>query len=146
MTSLKFFLSPEAKAKGITFEVPKQGDAGFDIRAALNTVVPANGQVLVSTGLKLAIPQGWVGIVKDRSSMALKRIYTHAGVIDAAYRGEVKIVMSNGGDTNFHIEQGAKIAQLVLVQHMSASLIEVQCEAELGETERGAGGFGSTGR
>lgn len=143
--SIKFCLSDQARAKGIHFEPPRNNDAGFDIRALENVIVPSKGQALVSTGLRVAIPPGWVGIVKDRSSMALKRIYTHAGVIDAGYRGEIKVVLSNEGDTGYHIEEGAKIAQMVVLPCLMRGLV-VESEAELGATERGDGGFGSTGR
>lgn len=142
--SLKFFLDPAVKAAGVTFETPRRGDAGFDVRSAEDLLLEAGQQVLVPTGLKLAVPEGWVAIVKDRSSMATKRIYSHAGVIDAGYRGEVKIVLSNHGSQSFHIERGQKIAQILVVPHLADSE-EVRSELALGETARGAGGFGSTG-
>ncbi len=143
-SQLKFYLDPVVKAKGIKFDVPRLGDAGFDLRSSEDVVLQPAQQCMVHTGLKLAIPLGWVGIVKDRSSMALKRVYTHAGVIDAAYRGEICIVLSNQGESTYHIEAGAKIAQLVLIP-CSTSATEVLSLDELGETERGQGGFGSTG-
>jgi dUTP pyrophosphatase len=129
---------------GADFQAPRSGDAGFDLRALEDAVINPNEQLLVATGVRVAIPQGWVGIVKDRSSMALKQIYTHAGVIDAAYRGEVKIVLSNAGATPYVIEKGAKIAQMVVVPCLT-KCVTVENIEDLGETERGAGGFGSTG-
>lgn len=143
--NLRFYLSAEAKTAGIELHAPRSGDAGFDLRSLEDMVLPPGEQIVVPTGLKIAVPPGWVGIVKDRSSMALKRIYSHAGVIDASYRGEVRIVLSNAGSGSYHIERGAKIAQLVVVPHMSGCE-EVSSEAELGDTARGAGGFGSTGK
>ena len=145
MPKIRFYLAPEARAKGSPFEAPKDLDAGFDIRASENIVIDAKGQAIIPTGLKLSIPKGWVGIVKDRSSMASKRLYTHAGVIDAGYRGEVRIVMSNHGETNFHIEEGSKIAQMVVVPCLTDAE-EVVAESELGATSRGVRGFGSTGK
>lgn len=144
MSKLQFFLDPEVKEQGVRFEAPRSGDAGFDLRAAESLVIEAGQQVLVSTGLKVAIPGGYVGLIRDRSSMAVKRVYSHAGVIDAGYRGEVKIVLSNHGSEGYQIEQGAKIAQMIVVPCLDG-LIEVLAEEKLGSTERGEGGFGSTG-
>ncbi len=145
LPEFRFYLDPAAKAAGASFASPREGDAGFDLRAAEGMIIEAGKQALIPTGLRLHIPLGWVGIVKDRSSMALKRIYTHAGVVDAGYRGEVKIVISNFGEESYHVEPGAKIAQLLILPHLHAAA-EVTSEKELGETTRGAGGFGSTGR
>lgn len=142
--ALKYFIDPRYAALGIAFSEPRLGDAGFDLRAGEELLVAPGEQVLVPTGLRLAIPLGWVGIVKDRSSMALKRIYTHAGVIDAGYRGEVKIVLSNHGVEPYPIEVGSKIAQLVIVPTLT-TLVQVKDPGGLGETDRGSGGFGSTG-
>ncbi len=145
MSTLRFTLSSQARAAGIRFSAPRPGDAGFDIRACEAAAISPGQQVVVSTGLFIAVPLGSVGVVKDRSSMALKGVYTHAGVIDASYRGEVKIILSNSGSETYQINIADKVAQLVVVQHLS--LCE-ECKSleELGETERGAGGFGSTGR
>jgi dUTP pyrophosphatase len=142
---LQFFLDPSAKEAGVTFSSPRDGDAGFDIRASENLIIETGKQVLVPTGLRVAIPEGYVGLIRDRSSMAIKRVYTHAGVIDAGYRGEVKVVISNQGDESYQIELGDKVAQMVVVPCI-ASVVEVESEAKLGLTDRGDGGFGSTGR
>lgn len=142
---LRYHLDPRLKEKGIRFEPPRAGDAGFDLRASDDLILEAGKQALVPTGLKIAVPPGYVAIVKDRSSMASKRIYTHAGVIDAGYRGEVKIVISNHSEHSFQIQAGDKIAQMVVVPCLVEGE-EVSSEAALGDTERGAGGFGSTGR
>ena len=142
---LQFFLDPVAEAAGVTFQPPAEGDAGFDLRAAEAVQIPAGGQLIVSTKLKMAIPFGWVGIVKDRSSMASRRIYSHGGVIDAGYRGEVKILLSNSGDTEYPIEIGDKIAQMVILPCL-VSAEQVSDISVLGETARNTLGFGSTGR
>ncbi len=142
---LRFFLSPEVAARGVTFGVPRAGDAGFDLRSAESICVAPGAQLLLSTGLSIAVPSGYVAIVKDRSSMALQRIYTHAGVIDAGYRGEVKILLSNGGQEPYAVQVGDKVAQLLVVPCLT-ECAAVASVAELGGTERGAGGFGSTGK
>ncbi len=142
---LQFWLSPEAKKEDIVFSAPREGDAGYDIRSIAEITIEPKSQVLVPTGLKLAIPLGWVGIIKDRSSMAIKRVYSHAGVIDASYRGELKIVLSNGSDEPYKISKGDKIAQMVIVQHLT-DIEEANSEEDLGATERSQGGFGSTGK
>lgn len=142
---ITFFLDPAVRDRGGSFEPPRVGDAGFDIRAAGSLVIESGQQSLVSTGLWLAIPLGWVGVVKDRSSMALKGIYTHAGVIDASYRGELKVLLSNRTTDAFVIEEGTKIAQLVVVPHCGAAK-PVASKEMLGSTVRADGGFGSTGR
>lgn len=142
---LRYYLDPDAAARGVRFDAPRSGDAGFDLRAAEEGVLSPGSQTLVSTKLKVAIPLGWVGIVKDRSSMAMNRIYTHGGVIDAGYRGEVRLLISNQGNEPFHIKVGDKVAQLVVVAHLDEAL-HVDSEADLGSTERSDGGFGSTGR
>ena len=142
---LQWYLSPEAAALEQPFGSPRRGDAGFDLRAVTSVVIPAGGQVTVGTGIHLAIPEGWVGFVKDRSSMALKRVLTHGGVIDASYRGELKIILSNLGESSYHIEVGDKVAQLVIIPHLTGGQPVGALEA-LGSTKRGALGFGSTGR
>lgn len=143
--TLQFYLDPQAKAKGAKFQAPRLGDAGFDLLASEDLAMAPGAQVLVSTGLKLAIPVGWVGIIKDRSSVSLKRIYTHAGVIDASYRGEVKVVLSNHSTESYHISAGQKFAQMIVVPYL-AEAIEVSKAEMLGDTNRGQGGFGSTGK
>jgi dUTP pyrophosphatase len=145
MSVLRFTLSSQARVAGVVFSAPRPGDAGFDIRACVAVAIYPGEQVAVPTGLSIAVPLGFVAIIKDRSSMALKGIYSHAGVIDASYRGEVKVLLSNSGSDPYQINPGDKVAQLVVVQHLSLCE-EVESLDELGETERGAGGFGSTGR
>lgn len=141
---LLFFVDPHRSELGAKIELPRQGDAGFDLRSTENLLLEPGTQAIVPTGVKVAVPLGYVGIIKDRSSMAVKRVYTHAGVIDSGYRGEVRIVLSNQGHQSYHIESGAKIAQMVVVPCL-VEATQVNSEAELGETERGHGGFGSTG-
>lgn len=110
------------------------GAAGYDLYACGDQ----SGR-LIGTGVAMAIPHGWVGIIKDRSGIALSgRAFTVAGVIDSSYRGEIKIVF----DRDIAVEDGERIAQLVIVPHYAGAVTEADA---LPETGRGAGGFGSTG-
>lgn len=117
--------------------------AGFDVSAAESAVIPARGKAVVKTGLKIAVAPGYYGRIAPRSGLAVKKfIDVGAGVIDADYRGEVGIVLFNFGAEDFKVETGDRIAQLVLEKISMASVVEVE---SLEQTERGAGGFGSTG-
>jgi dUTP pyrophosphatase len=144
---LKYYLTGEAKQAGITLFPPRGMDAGFDLPSLCDVSVPAKGFALLRTGVHLAIPEGGVGIVCDRSSVALKGGAGTAGVIDSAYRGEVKIAMHNFGDSPLLFKCGERIAQLVIVQHLEGTQsAQVESIEQLGVSERGKGGFGSTGR
>lgn len=145
VSAFRYWISEEAKAAGVFLESPRYGDAGFDLRASAAVLIPAGEQVLVPTGLHCAIPVGWVGIIKDRSSVALRGLHTHAGVIDASYRGEVKILIANRSGAPFSVVIGLKIAQMVIIPHLMSGT-EASAYSDLGESERGQGGFGSTGR
>ena len=121
-----------------TVELPSYayaGDAGLDLRANE-----------ISTGLAIAIPDGFAGFVQPRSGMALKRglsIANTPGLIDAHYRGELKVIAINlDAHESIHIERGERIAQLVIQEVPVVQLVEVD---ELDETDRGTGGFGSSG-
>ncbi|KAL4884330.1 dUTPase-like protein [Aspergillus karnatakaensis] len=117
--------------------------AGYDLYSAKEIVIPAKGKALVDTGLAIAVPEGTYGRVAPRSGLASKHfIDTGAGVIDADYRGEVKVLLFNFSDVDFTIKEGDRVAQLVLERIYTP---EVQVVEELEESVRGAGGFGSTG-
>ena len=119
------------------------GDAGFDLRASRELVIPAGGRALTPTGLRLAIPEGYAGLVWDRSGLAAKHgIHCLAGVIDSGYRGEVKVVLQNLGGEDFTVERGMRIAQMLVQPVAAAELVRVE---NLEESSRGEGGFGSTG-
>ncbi|HIR90968.1 MAG TPA: dUTP diphosphatase [Candidatus Limicola stercorigallinarum] len=132
-----------------TVELPRYaypGDAGLDIRANETVDIPPLARVLISTGLAVAIPDGFAGFMQPRSGMALKKglsIANTPGLIDAQYRGELKVIAVNL-DTHetIHIEKGERIAQLVIQEVPVVELVEVD---ELDDTERGSGGFGSSG-
>ena len=125
---LKFFLAPGAKEKGVEFKAPRRMDAGFDVPCVYDVEIPPKDFTLIQTGVHLAIPEGWVGILRDRSSVALKGGACTAGVIDASYRGEVKVAMHNLGDEPIVFKAGDRVAQCVIVPHLTAeglSLIHI---------------------
>jgi dUTP pyrophosphatase len=144
---LQFFRSEEAKTAGINLKLPRTGDAGFDLPALKTTEIAPKTSVLVSTGIHVSVPLGWVGIIRDRSSTAMKGIMCGAGVIDASYRGEVKVLLWNLSDTAITFQPGDRIAQMVCMPHLTAEgALEVSELEKLGVTERGVAGFGSTGK
>jgi dUTP pyrophosphatase len=119
------------------------GDAGLDLFAAVDVVMD-KGQVLsVPTGIQVAVPEGHVGLIWDKSGVSLQGVHRLAGVIDSGYRGEVKVVLVNLSAQPFSIEKGMKIAQLLIQPINTVKVIAVE---DLGETPRGEGGFGSTGK
>ena len=121
--------------------------AGIDLAAALDapmTLAPGK-RAMVPTGLAIALPAGYVAQVRPRSGLAAKNgvtVLNTPGTIDADYRGEVKVILVNLGEDSFEIERGMRIAQMVIAPVTQASFTEVD---SLSETERGSGGFGSTG-
>jgi len=117
--------------------------AGYDLHSLGASTVPARGKALVPTGLAFAIPVGNYGRIAPRSGLAAKHsIDVGAGVIDADYRGEVKVLLFNHSDTDFEISDGDRIAQMIIEKYTLTDLVEVK---ELEDTSRGVGGFGSTG-
>jgi len=121
------------------------GAAGMDVVSAEDVTVPPGGRHAVATGLAVAIPPGYEIQVRPRSGLALKHGVTvpnTPGTIDSDYRGELKVILINHGAEPFAIRRGDRLAQLVLAPVTRAGWIEV---AELDETARGEGGFGSTG-
>ena len=121
-----------------------QGDLGYDVFADEDKWIEPGGFKLVSTGISVHNSSYKYGfIIKDRSSIAMKGLFTHAGVIDAGYTGEIKVLFHNNNATAIKIEQGDKIAQLVPTKVVSFEVEEVD---ELFETKRGENGFGSTGK
>jgi dUTP pyrophosphatase len=118
------------------------GDAGMDLYASVDHVL-APGQVhAVPTGIKMAIPAGFVGLVWDKSGISLKGVHRLAGVVDAGYRGEIQVVLINLSPAPFEIKAGMKIAQMLIQPVAGAEIVEAD---ELDDTSRGEGGFGSTG-
>ena len=117
-------------------------DAGLDLYSAEELVVGPGELKLVGTGIAVAIPKGFVGLVKDRSSKALKGLHCLAGVIDPGYRDEVKVVLINLGSEEVKVEKGERIAQLLIVPVAYLEPVEVE---ELPPNDGRRGGFGSTG-
>jgi dUTP pyrophosphatase len=127
------------------------GSAGMDLCAAVESdlVIGPGERALVPTGFALAIPAGYEGQVRPRSGLALHAGVTVAnapGTIDSDYRGELQVILVNGGRDAFRIHRGERIAQLVIAAVARPALKEVGELAELGATPRAAGGFGHTGR
>jgi dUTP pyrophosphatase len=124
-----------------------EGDAGYDLHAAEAVTIGPGERASVATGIAVAIPAGQAGLVVPRSGLAARHgisVVNAPGLIDAGYRGELRVLLLNTDRSEpFSVEPGDRIAQLVLVDVETPELEEV---AELDETARGAGGFGSTGR
>lgn len=121
------------------------GDAGCDLRSSEDTVVPARGRMLVKTGVSIALPEGFVGLVHPRSGLAAKHgitVLNTPGTIDAGYRGELMVTLYNSTDEDFKVSKFDRIAQLVIQEFRTAEFIEV---TTLPESHRGEAGFGSTG-
>ena len=132
-----------------TVELPRYayaGDAGLDLRASEDVVLKPFERRLISTGLAIAIPDGYAGFIQPRSGLALKQGLSMAntpGLIDAHYRGELKICAINlDPKDDIVVRRGDRIAQLVIQKVPVVELLEVD---DLSETDRGAGGFGSSG-
>jgi dUTP pyrophosphatase len=125
------------------------GAAGLDLCAAVAAddplILPPGERALIPTGLAMALPPGYEAQVRPRSGLALKHgvtVLNSPGTIDSDYRGEIGVILLNTGKTPFTISRGDRIAQMVIANIVQAQLVEV---ADLPETGRGAGGFGSTG-
>lgn len=121
--------------------------AGLDLRANLDEplVLKPLERALVPTGLFIELPEGAEAQIRPRSGLAVNKgitVLNTPGTIDADYRGEIKVILINFSKEDFIVENGSRIAQMIIARHERAELIEV---AELSETGRGAGGFGHTG-
>jgi len=121
------------------------GAAGLDLTACENMVIPAGERRIVSSGIAIQLPEGHEGQVRPRSGLSFKygiTVLNSPGTIDEDYRGEVKTILYNSGKEDFHINVGDRIAQLIVSPVTKVKSIDV---TELDETNRGTGGFGSTG-
>ena len=124
-----------------------QGDAGVDLRASVDVTLKAGGgRELVPTGISIAIPDGYAGFVQPRSGLAYKHgvtVLNTPGLIDSGYRGELKVLLINlDPNVDFEVKRGERIAQLVIQAYEQVNFVEVE---QLPDSERGLGGFGSTG-
>lgn len=135
-------LIDENKAIGI--QVPKSGDAGWDL-VAMETVSISHGYAKkIPINIKVEIPEGWVGLIMDRSSMAADNWAVTGGVIDSSYRGQIQVVMNNLSENSVRqIVAGNRIAQMVIVPFYADHMRVVD---DLNITERNEDGFGSTGK
>lgn len=128
--------------------VPKQalkGDVGYDLRSAISTVINPGEKKLIPTGLALELPRNTFGMVCTKSGLALNHgiiVLNSPGIIDSNFRGEIEVLIRNTSDTWYKVPQYSKVAQLVILSHGDIILTPV---SQLGDTERGSNGFGSTG-
>lgn len=127
-------------------QIPKRADkgaAGLDIYSYENIVIPSKNRAAVATGIQIAIPSDCYVRIAPRSGLAFKHgVDTLAGVIDSSYRGEVKVILQNHGFAEFVIYKGDRIAQIIFEKIYTDDFVEVN---NLDATDRGEGGFGSTG-
>ena len=133
------------KSKHRLPEYATNGAAGMDLKADINEpyILPARGSIIIPTGLFIALPEGCEATIRSRSGWAFKYdIVAFHGLIDADYRGEIMVKLFNLSDNNFVINPGDRIAQLKVARFEKIEWVETK---ELNSTERGEGGFGSTG-
>ena len=137
------------KVKYLAKDIPKlayakEGDAAFDLFASKDVVIEPMERVQVAVGVAMEIPEGYVGLIWDKSGLSHKfGLKTLGGVIDSGYRGEVMVGIINLSKDSYVIEKGHKVAQMIIQKREHCDIVEVN---ELSESERGAGGFGSTGK
>jgi len=135
------------KSKHATPSYETEGSAGMDLRANINEPITLKplGRTIVKTGLFIALPIGFEAQVRPRSGLAAKKgitVLNSPGTVDADYRGEIGVILVNLSNEDFVVNDGERIAQLIIAKHERVNWQEVTI---LSETERGAGGFGSTG-
>lgn len=118
-------------------------DAGLDLYAKDSKVVPAHGSAIFNTGVHMELPNRTAGFLKSKSGLNVKHNLTSEGVIDVGYTGSIVVKLYNHGDTDYQVHVGDKISQLVILPVVLPHMVVVD---ELDETDRGDGGFGSTGR
>ncbi|KKT81493.1 MAG: Deoxyuridine 5'-triphosphate nucleotidohydrolase [Candidatus Azambacteria bacterium GW2011_GWA1_44_9] len=133
-------LHPEAVVPSYAYAM----DAGMDLFASEEIIVPVGGTAIVSTGIAMEIPEGYAGLIWDKSGLAVNHgLKTFGGVIDAGYRGEVKVGIRNFNSREYVIKAGNKVAQMLIQKIESPRIVVVD---ELSDTSRGDGGFGSSGK
>jgi dUTP pyrophosphatase len=135
------------KSKHVTPNYETEGSAGMDLRANINesVVLKPLERAIIKTGLFIALPVGFEAQVRPRSGLAAKKgitVLNSPGTVDADYRGEIGVILVNLSNEEFIVNDGERIAQLIIAKHERVNWQEVTV---LNETERGAGGFGSTG-
>jgi len=121
-----------------------RGDAGYDLYASENTVVVGRQRTTIKTGVSFDMPEGLAGLIWPRSGLSVKRgLDVLAGVVDSGYRGEVMVCLYNTSDEDVEIKRGDRIAQMIFQE---VPVISLQLREELGSSQRGSNGFGSTGK
>lgn len=139
----------EIKCKRLskTAKIPKHsrpGDAALDLHADESIIIPAKGRSPINTGIMVEIPQGYWGSFRDRGGLAFNHGLTVlAGVLDSNYRGELKVVLFNTSDNDYQVSAGDRIAQMIVMRHETAELIEAE---NLSDSARAEQGFGSSGK
>jgi dUTP pyrophosphatase len=119
-------------------------DAGFDLFSIKDIPIKKGERITIPTGLVMEIPEGYVGLIWDKSGLAVKNgIKTMAGVIDSTYRGEILLAVINLGENDYVFEKGHKVAQMIIQKKETVEFEEIK---ELSQTVRGEGGIGSTGK
>ncbi len=145
---IKISLTPMEHAIGLKFPTyATEQSAGMDLTAALEEAIEIGPgeRMLIPTGLSIALPEGYEAQIRPRSGLALKHgvtVLNSPGTVDADYRGEIGVILANLGQEAFTVERGMRIAQMVIAQHAK---VEWEVAEELDQTDRGEGGFGSTG-
>ena len=124
-------------------EFAHKTDAGADLRSPICATVPARNSVVIDTGVHVEIPEGYVGMLKSKSGLNVKHDLIGEGVCDSGYAGSIRVKLYNLGDTDYQIQRGDKIIQLVIMPCVYCKFTEVE---QFADSERGTGGFGSTGR
>jgi dUTP pyrophosphatase len=127
---------------GITPQKADNGCAGYDVYSTIGTMIPPGERKLIPIGVSTEFSMNYYLRVAPRSGLSVKGIDVGAGVIDSSYRGEIKVLIINNSKSDFYVDKGAKIAQIILERCSNATIRLVD---ELSESERGYGGFGSTG-
>lgn len=120
-----------------------EDDAGFDLYSPKMDVVPKRGSAVIDTGVHVAIPKGYAGLLVSKSGLNIRHGLISDGLIDAGYTGSIRVKLYNLSDISYIVERGDKISQLVFIPIVEPALVEV---TDLAPTERGDGGFGSTGK
>ncbi len=145
---IKISLTPMDHAVGLNLPTyATEQAAGMDLTAAIKEAIEIGpgDRMLIPTGLSIALPEGYEAQIRPRSGLALKHgitVLNSPGTIDADYRGEIGVILANMSKQEFTVERGMRVAQMVIAKHET---VEWEVVEELDESERGAGGFGSTG-
>lgn len=121
-------------------------DAGMDLRTPVAFIVPAHGDYTIDTGIHVQIPNDYVGFIKSKSGLNVNAGLTATGVVDSGYTGSIRVKLYNHSDEGYVFSRGDKITQMVVLPVARFDMVRVDSLEDFGKTERGNGGFGSTGR